>query len=516
MKKKSAKRAKRVPQKRARRIPQKRGTSKTAMRMYAGARFDRLTADWIASWTSADTEIRGSLIALRGRSRQLDRDNDYARSVFRDLVVNTVGTGVNFQSHIFQQRGDKLNDVLNEQVETAWNRWTRKEYCDVAGRLCFSDMERMLMRSVIVSGEIFVRKVQQSFGGSKIPYGLEIIEADLVDDFYNGVEPNGNVVRMGIEVDSWGRPVAYHILKKHPGDYQFDSNKDQLRGRDRVRIPASEIIHLYISERPGQTRGVPWLASTMTRLRHMAGYEEGEVIAARVGASLMGFIETPEGELQGDAVSGEQRLTDFEPGVFKQLNPGEKMNVPNISRPGGQFDPFMKVMLRGVAASAGTSYENVSTDYSTSNFSSARQALISVRDNYRILQWWLIYNFHQAVFEGWLDMAVLSNQLKLPKFDTDPEVYYASANWRPRGWQWIDPQKEVLANRDAVAAGFKTQAEVVAEMGGDFEELITQRKAEIAKIKAAGLIFESEAGLVKPPPQSGVAGADTTGQGTNT
>jgi len=482
---------------------------KPKTRSFAGAQFNRLTADWIAMNTSVDSEIKGSLPALRARSRQLGRDNDYARSLFRDIQVNVVGPGVIFQSQIMKQRGGKLDEEVNYAVESAWYRWTRKQYCDVAGKLSFSDMERLAIRSVVESGEIFFRKVTQMFGGSKVSLGLEVIESDLVDDNYNGIEPNGNAVRMGVEINEWGRPVAYHILKKHPGDYQFGMGARQERARERVRVPANEIIHLFISERPGQTRGVPWAAAAITRLRHMGGYEEAEVIAARASAALMGFIETPEGQLQGDDVDAGQRVSEFEPGVFKQMNPGEKVNVPNIDRPGGQFDPFMRMMLRGVAASVGVSYEGISSDYSQSNYSSTRQALVSVRDFYKIIQKWMVENFHQQIFETWLDMATLSGAVSIPKFNLISEEIYESCKWQPRGWAWIDPEKEVAANRDAVAAGFKTHQDVIGDMGGDFYEVISNRKREEKLIAEAGLKFETSAQvetlLMKQAPPSGAA-----------
>lgn len=466
---------------------------KKPQRAYAAARFDRTTADWIAMHTSADSEIRGNLPALRARSRQLARDNDFAKAIFREIMVNVVGTGFGFQAKFMKQRGGVLDEELNTAVEAKFYRWKRKQFCDVAGKLSFSDLERQIARSVPESGEIFIRKVTSPFGGSKIPFALELIESDMVDDNYNvGAEKGANAVRMGVEVDKWGRPVAYHILKKHPGDFQFGSNDVSVRGRDRVRVPASEIIHLFIQERPGQTRGVPWLHATMLKMRHMGGYEEAEIIRARASAALMGFIETPDGELMGDAVDAGQRVTEFEPGIFKQMKPGERVNVPPIQRAGGELNPFMRYMLQGCAAGTGVGYAGASSDYSQSNYSSLRQELLTVRDYYRVIQKWLEENFHQLVYEAWLDMAVLSGELVIPKFDLKGDEYYEACKWQPRGWGWVDPEKEVEAYRKAIASGFITQDDVVTEMGGDFNELVIQRAREIKLAQDNGLFFESE------------------------
>ncbi len=468
-------------------------------RSYAGAQMNRLTGDWIAMTTSADSEIRGQLQRLRARSRQLGRDNDYAKAAFREIEINVVGQGVRLQAQLTKQRGGKLNEPLNSSIESAWCRWKRKQFCDTSGKLSFMDIERLAMRTIAQDGEILIRKVTQSFGGSKIPLALEVIEADLLDENYNDTAPiTGNQIRMGVEIDIWKRPVAYWFFKKHPGDFIFGNDSVSVRGFDRIRIPADEIIHLFVPDRTLQTRGVPWLHAALTRIRHMGGYEEAEIIGARASAALMGFIETPEGQLHGDSVVDGQQVTDFEPGVFKQMNPGEKVNVPAISRPGGQFDPFMRLMLRGVASSIGTTYESLSADFSQANYSSTRQALVSSRDFYKVIQAWLIDNLHQSVFESWLDMANLTGAVSIPKFDSSSDEFYESIKWQPRGWQWIDPLKEVQANVMAVAAGFKTQTDVISEMGGDYDELMAQRKKEVDQAKTSGLTFSTEAPPLAP------------------
>jgi lambda family phage portal protein len=316
----------------------------------------------------------------------------------------------------------------------------------------------------------------------------------------NGRADNGNEIRMGVEIDRWGRPTAYYFENgmRHPGDFQFPSNT--VAGPRFNRIRAEEIIHLYLVERPGQTRGVPWLASTIERMHHLHGYEQAEVVAARASSSLMGFITSPEGQLYGDEVQDGERLTDFAPGQFKYLQPGESITVPSLNRPGGEFDPFMRAMLRAVAAGVGCSYESISKDFSQTNYSSSRLSLLEERDNWKVLQSWLIDNLHQRVFERWLDLAVLSGTLDLPRYETDPE-FYRRPRWMPRGWQWVDPAKEVAAAVEAVQAGFKTQAEIIAESGGDIEEVFQQRRRELDLAQSLDLDFTTK--VETPAPDDG-------------
>lgn len=461
-------------------------TTKRGRRAYEGAMVSRLTADWVTSSTSADAEIDGSLVRLRNRSRQLVRDNPYARQALRAIGSNVVGRGIRLQGRVMMQRGGgRLDQMVNSRVEAAWQQWSRKDRCHVAGKLSLPEILRLAMRSVAESGEVFIRVVPQAFGRSRIPMALEIIEADYCDEGKSrGPDQQGNEWRMGVKVDRWGRPVSYAFRTRHPGDLTNGV------GYETREVPADEIIHLFVSERPGQTRGVPWFASAVKRLHHLAGYEEAEVVRARASSSLMGFITSPEGELQGDDVYDDERVSNFEPGVFKYLAPGESVSVPQLDAPDGQFEPFLRAMLRAVAAAIGCSYETVSRDFSQSNYSSSRLSLLEDREEWRTLQDWMIEHLLQPVLERWMAAAVAVGELQLPGYELAPERF-ETVRWFPRGWAWVDPAKEVAAYKDAVRSGFKTQAQVVAEGGGDLEDLLVARASEVDRAEQLGLQFDT-------------------------
>jgi lambda family phage portal protein len=488
-------------------------------RSYSGAQFGRLLSDWVASSTSQDAEARMAIRVLRNRVRDLGRNNDYVVNALRAIENNIIGQGVTLQAQVKRQRGrgaGKLDLDVNQAIEAAWRRWKRAESCHTAGILSFPDIERMAVRNVAESGEIFIRMIRQNFGRSPVPLALEIIEADLLDENYNGESADGNQIRMGVEVDKWLRPVAYHFFTQHPGDIQFGGSR---AAQQRIRVPANEVIHLYRTDRPGQTRGIPWFASALTRLRHMSGYEEATVIAARSSACQMGFIETPDPEFEGDGVMSGERVSQFEPGRITTLAPGEKFTAFNPTQPSGLLDPFMRYMLRGVSAGVGVSYETLSKDYSQSNYSSSRLALLDDRDTWRQLQQWIIETLHQRVFEEWLRMSVLANVLNLPGYETQPELY-EDVRWLPRGWQWIDPSKEIAAYKTAVRSGFMTVTDVVAQNGGDFEEMAHARKREVDLCDELELVFDTDPALVdikgteQPSEQPQPDPADTSSGGS--
>jgi len=457
-------------------------------RAYQGARVSRLTADWVTSGTSADSEIKSSFKALRNRARQLCRDNDYARQALRSIQNNVIGHGIKHQSQVRMQRGGRLDQAINGQIHEAWEKWMHKSRCDVSGLLGFHDMERLLCRSLAESGEVFVRMIRKPFGGSRVPFALQVLESDYLidDDIPQAAE--GNTVRMGIEVDGYLRPQAYHFYANHPGDTY--AGNPRTNGR-RIRVPADEVIHLFLPERPSQTRGVTWFASALMRLHMLQGYEEAEVVRARASSALMGFIQSPEGELIGDEIYEGERVSEFSPGVFKYLAPGESVTVPDLNAPDGQLEPFTRSMLRAVAAGVGVSFESISKNFSESNYSSSRLSLLEERDTYKVLQRFFIENFHQIVYENWLDMAVLSGELNLPAYETNPDRYRAS-RWIPRSWEWVDPQREVNAYKDAVRCGFKTLGQVISEQGGDLDDVLIARQAELAMLDEMDIVLDTD------------------------
>lgn len=470
----------------------RRATLTQQARAYAGAQVGRLTGDWTALQTSADSEILTSLRFLRARSRELVRDNEYAKQAVRVVKNNVIGVGVGMQAQISNTRG-KLVDGINNNIEDEWEEWCDGDSCHTGGLLGLSDIERLVFDELVTAGEVLIRYIDQPFGNSRIPLALEVIEADrLLDNWQAARAPNGNAIRMGVEVDQWGRPVAYWLHPRHPGDYQFTTFVPSKF----VRIPAGEIEHLYIIDRWPQTRGEPWMHATLKRLHNMAGYEEAEIVAARASANIVGFIRTPEPTVPDDHEGG-RAIIDTEPGTWQTLLPGEQIDGFNPSRPNAALEPFMRFMLRGFAAGVGVSYESVSRDYSQSNYSSSRLALLDDRDLWRVLQGWYIRRFRWRLHRRWLDAAVLVGAVKAPDYYTNPKKY-RRVRFKPRGWSWIDPAKEVAAYKLAVRCGFMSPDEVIAQTanGADIEDVYKTIARSRDLAADLGLVFDTDPALV--------------------
>jgi len=458
-----------------------------AVRMYQAAKQSPLTAGFGTSTTSADQELASSLPILRARSRQLCRDAGYAKRARVVVVNNVIGSGIGLQAQVMSTR-NTLRENTNSAIEEAWLEWCRADSCHTGGTLHFADLERLAMGQVFEAGEIFVRKHPRRFGQSRIPYALEIIEAERIADLRGVSAPANGVMRLGIEADQYHRPIAYWIRRRHPGETGVG-----YAGRDEIeRVPANEIIHLRIVDRWPQMRGEPWMHAVARKLNDMDGYSEAEIIAARGAAAYMAAIESADGEtaLTETQADGSQQM-GFEPGSVWKLATGEKVVFNAPVRPNAAMDPFMRMMLREIAAGVGVSYESLSRDYSQSNYSSSRLALLDDRDLWRVLQLWFIRSFREVVHREWLMQAVLAGAIPgipIDQYAANPAAFEA-ARFKPRGWTWIDPAKEVQSKIEAVQAGFTTVTDVIAETanGDDIEDILQRRRRELDMMEAMGL-----------------------------
>lgn len=453
-----------------------------AKRFHPMADVGRLFSTWTTTARSADAELRTTLKTIRARSRDLCRNQDYGRRFVGLVKNNVVGpAGFTFQSKVKNASG-KLDKGANEKIETAWGRFCRPGAFDATGRLSFADACELLAGCLVTDGEVIVRHLKGYPNGGR--YAIQFIDPDQLDETYFDVLSNGNRVVMGVELNPWGRPVAYHIWNHHPSD-------SYVRDHQRERIPADQIRHIYVTERPGQTRGIPWTISSGTRIKLLAGFEEAHLVACRVAASKMGFYKPIDGEYDGEKDGHGNFVQDAEPGVFELLPKGVDFVEWDPAFPSQSFDEFMRRTLRGLAAGLGVSSHSLMCDLTDVNYSSARIGELADRDLWRRLQRLIIEGFCLPVFEQWLSMALLTRTVELPvdKFDK-----YNSPRFFGRGWAWIDPLKDEKANTEALTNTTTTRSRILADQGIDFEEILQERAREKELAAHYGVALEQEKG----------------------
>ena len=480
-------------------VPLKKGRPPIRFRRdFDAAKIDRITGAQPRPITTGDMELRNSLASMRAVSRELERNNDYAKKYLSMLEIGVIGK----DGFTLQNRARDLSGVLdkkaNQIIEAEWKLFCKKGNCTVDGLMSFLGAKKVVLRSTARDGETLVRIVR----GFKNPwkFALQLLEGDVLDEQLNISDgPSQNLIKMGIEYNEWGRPIAYHIREKHPGDY-FGSQKS---ANTYKRVPANAIIHVFRPERPTQGRGIPWMRTAARRMNILGEYEYAELVAARIGASKMGFyVPNPEGGadiVPDDEDEEGNPIQEAEPGVFEKLPSGYndfKTFMPE--HPTGNYGPYTKEVKRGMSSGLGVAYNGLANDLEGVNFSSLRSGVLEERDNWREIQNWFIESFVDQVRAAWLEMLLLTNRTNLPYAKYDK---FNAAEWRGRSFDWVDPEKDINADLAAIRGGLKTRSQVVAERGMDLEDIYEQLEEEEKLAKLYHLNLDMGGTAIKPGPK---------------
>ena len=447
-------------------------------RAYHGADTGRLFSDFISSSRSADSEIKPSLRILRDRCREISRNHPYAKRYLQIMTTNVVGAnGIRIQ---VRKRNDdgSLDSVGNRIIEQAWQQWGRTGFCTVDGRISWNQAQRLFLETLARDGEVLIQKIKNP-AGNPFGFSLKFLEADYLDEGYDARLNNGNEVRMGVELDKrTGKPLNYYLFEDHP---HHDQGYGSVTKRHHKIVSADQIIHCYMQERAGQTRGAPWMSNVLSRLKMLDGYEEATLVNARVAASKMGFFTSPEGDgFIGDDYDNHAPIMDASPGTFSQLPQGMSFQAFDPSSGTESFDEFEKAILRGIASGLGVSYVSLANNLEGVSYSSIRQGTIEDRDHFKMIQQFMIDQFIDPIYRAWLEMAITVGRINLPMGKYD--LFADQVIYRPRGFAWVDPQKEIQASVTALNNGIVSLQDVHSQYGRDTEEIFEQinREAELA------------------------------------
>jgi lambda family phage portal protein len=467
--------------------------SLAARRSYDAARVDRTTHDFVASVTSINRELYAGLRRMRMGSRDLARNNPYARRFFQLLKDNVVGhRGISLQALVADAA--PLERGLAGRVERAFQDWGRGVNASASGKLSWLDWQKQAIATIARDGEVLFRVLPQGAHG----FCLQQIDVNWLDEQYNDTLRNGHRVLMSVEVDDYYRPQAYYLT---PPSWDYYPHARPGNVTARTRVPASEILHLFACEEgEEQVRGVPWLHAAYIRLNREGKYEEAELIAACIEACKMGVVNPPAEVTDEElaVINSAHAEQSVSPGKIYVNQPGWTFDSFDPKRPGGQFEPFVNAILYGVAAGLGVSHASLTGNLSQVNYSSIRWGGLQERDFWRGWQTWLREKLHEAVFPRWLEAAFLAGQLPGVRLADLDQI---TAKWFPRGWAWVDPQKEINATVTAINNGLDSRTRTVAEEGIDFADLVAELAAENAMAAAAGLNFDKMAASQTSPNQ---------------
>lgn len=483
---------------------QAKAAKKKQRRNYAAARVNRLNADWTTTPYSANWTLYQDLRRLRARAREMSKNAPHFRKFLRMARSNIIGAkGILLQANA--RIGNRVHTTLNQKVEAAWRQWCFPENCSVSGKLGYAAAQRLMITQLIRDGEALVQFVDSG------PFGVQLKfwNVDYLDEMLTQDLPNGNRIIMSVEVDQNSKPVAYHLTTP-PSDLNFSRR----RLREPVRIPADQILHVFIiEEEEAQARGVTWFMSGLLEGKNLEGYKGGVITSAKVAAMSFGFLSKKESdETEGftgdedDEGTEQAPEIDIAPAAINELADGYEFQQFDPKQPTQNHSEFHRTILHDIAAALSVNYFSLAGDMASVNYSSARVGLGEERDVWRELQSFVIDAFCRPLFNRWLRSAFASGQLDLSPRDFEN---VRDPKWCPRGWRYVDPQKEITASVQGLQNNLMTLSDVLAEQGIDIEEHFEtiQKERQLAAQYGIELKYGTQPTTVEEKPEQG-AGED--------
>lgn len=465
-------------------------------------------SNWFASAKDADSDLLPDLPLLRSRSRDLCRNQPIALGAINTVVTNVVGRGLRMQSTIdAEYLGMEADDVNQWQrtTEREFKLWSQSTNCDLTRTQTFTQLQELVFRSALENGDAFSLLPMVAVDGFPYKTRIQIIESDRVSN--KGSKPDSELLSGGIQFDSNGAPSHINVLKNHPGSVA-GSNKNWsiIPVYGSGSFQRRNILHHFKKLRPGQSRGVPYLAPVIEPLKQLGRYSDAELMAAVVSGLFTVFVKTESGQgglLGADDIvksSSGDRQYDLGNGAIIEGMPGDEIEVINPGRPNQAFDPFVQAILRQVGVALEIPFELLIKHF-TSSYTAARASIQEAWRFFRCRREWLVTSFCQPVYETWLAEAIAIGRIQAPGFFQDEAIRkaYTGTLWLGDGPISLDPLKEAKAVRERTDIGLTTLSEETAGYdGGDWEIKHVQQVKEKAARKEGGLIFESENPPVAP------------------
>lgn len=475
---------------------------------------------------SPNEDINDNSLTLRQRSRMLYMASPVATSAINTNRTKVVGTGLTLKCTVNYEVLGISPEAAKEwqhKTESEWRLWaSKKQNCDAIGINNFTGLQQLALKSWLLSGDVFA--VIKRYPPTQMnPYSLRLhlIEADRISTPNNsnvGVSTtegkntdNNNTIYDGVEVDSSGLVVAYHICNVYPYQYTKMPRKWTRVEAYGSKTGIANVLHIMDSERPDQYRGVPYLAQVIEPLLQLRRYTESELMAALVQSFFTAWIETnadtselPFNEVGfGDSMGSDSGKINIEsteyvssspneyelgPGTVNVLEPGESVKFGNPNIPTAGFDTFVKTICRLIGAALELPYDVLIKEFNSS-YSASRGALLEAWEAFKMRRSWFVDSFCQPTYEIWLAEAVARGRINAPGFFSDPLIREAwcGARWIGPVQGSLDPKKEAAASLMLIQSGLKTHEQVTREIGGgDWEENVAQLKVENELLSDAG------------------------------
>lgn len=503
---------------------------------HAGARFSRELASWTPPLRSSDAELLPDLNLLQARTHDLTRNYALVAGGMQVQLDNIIGAGLKLVA-----KPDYRALGLTAEWAEEWSKNVEARfriyaddldcYCDARRKDTLAGLIGLAYRSFLTTGEILATAEWLPRNPARYATAIQLIDPARLSNPYGVTD--SSMQRGGVELDRYGAPIAYHIRTALPSDARFGSDTYTWRRVAReTRWGRAQVIHLYESERPGQTRGKAGIVAGLAKAKVLERFQAVSLEAAIVNAMYAAVIESEfnygqVAEAMGGAdpaatatavLSAQAGFHEAAPvkldGVkIPHLYPGEQLKFMPANHPGPNYAEFEKSTLRHMAAAFGISYEQLARDYSETNYSGARAGMLEAWKFFTARRKLIAGRFSSLVYALWLEEGIDRGDIELPA--GAPDFYTAKTAWARCEWIGpgkgnIDPLKEARADQLEMQMGTLTLEQACAERGQDWEETLEQLAREKKRMDELGITLGQSAagGVAEAEAPAGTGEAD--------
>lgn len=457
---------------------------------------DARLADWIPSHGSADADILPERRRIMERSRDLTRNVGIAGGYVRSNQDTIIGHLLRLNAvpdYALLGRDKEWAKAWSRQAEGEFRTWADTTECDATAKLTLWGLARQALGNAMVSGDHVTLPLWLPRAGARWSTRLQSIESDRLST--PPVLAADTSVREGIRVDPYGAPVTYYLQKNHPGDVYGLTG--QFAPDQWEAVPAftpwgrRRVIHLYDAERPGQSRGVSAFTRVLRDFKVSSDYVGNELHASAANALFAAFLESdldpasaaevfggdPVNNPYWKAVGDQWNRKKIESGLILQTPVGTRVNSYNPNRPNVAFAAFVEHISRYISAGLNVPYEVLMKDFSKTNYSSARAAMLEAWRFFLSVRRHFVDQFLSPIYALWLEEAINLGRVEAPDYYQN-QYAYQRARWTFAGRGWVDPKNEAMAAQIRLGANLTNLEMEGAEQGADWEEIADQKSAE--------------------------------------
>lgn len=446
------------------------------MQAYEASSQGRRLGEWEAPSLGPTAAVTTELDMLRRRMQASVRNNPWISRALKADVASEVGTGI-------IPRPTSDDDDFNKNALELYNDY--HPHADITGFLGVYGIQAQAVRARKESGESFILiHRQRSNRNIPVPVQFQVIESNMCPTWYNRVATAGvNKIVSGVEVNGYGRPVAYWMYKNNPDDW-YHVNSTEL-----VRIKVEDVIHHFIPNRPGQLRGEPQGVQSAVRSFIYDKYDDAELGRKQARANFTGVIRKPdygESDYKFDPISGDSlkeddeghAMIELESGTFPSLLAGEDITLFDGDDSGRGYRDFQWHQLLGISAGWDIPYQLMTGDYTLINDRIWRAIMNQYhREVEQVQELYVIAQICRRMWNEFIDRAILSGMLKAPK-DNGSKFNRLRCKHRPQAWKHIHPVQDVQAKIIAKDAGLTSRQKEVDGLGSESVEEIDRQRAE--------------------------------------